>query len=78
VSFQAYLDSIQRLTNKTPDMIYQEALKAWIIQDHLTATEWLQWLLNTYDLKRGHSMALWNYFIDKGWIKNKHTTIKKS
>jgi hypothetical protein len=26
------------------------------------------WLAKEWKLGRGHSMALWKYFIEKGWI----------
>ena len=76
MSFQTYLNNIQALTGKTPDAIKQDAIKCKILITGLTATEWITWLAKTYPLGRGHSMALWKYFVEKEWIKPTKTLLK--
>ena len=59
MSFQAYLDTIERKTGKTPAELLAEAgargydatTKAGVV---------LQWLKDDYDLGRGHGMALFH------------------
>ena len=68
MSFQAYLDAIQKITKQTPEQIKRKADKDNLLTASLTATTFVDWLQQTYDLGRGHSMALWKYFIEKGWI----------
>ena len=79
MSFQAYIDAIQKSTKQTPEQIKRIADKNNLLNTDLTATIFVAWLKQTYHLGRGHSMALWKYFIEKGWIvpaKNK-SNIKK-
>lgn len=76
MSFQTYLNNIQALTGKTPEAIKLDALKSKILKNGLTATEWINWLAKTYQLGRGHSMALWKYFVEKKWIKPTKTLLK--
>jgi uncharacterized protein YndB with AHSA1/START domain len=68
MSFQAYLDAIQKITKQTPEQIKRKADKDNLLTASLTATTFVDWLQHIYDLGRGHSMALWKYFIEKGWI----------
>lgn len=68
MSFQGYLNTIQALTKETPDSIKERAKKQGVLVAGLTATKWISWLAKEYKLGRGHSMALWKYFIEKGWI----------
>jgi hypothetical protein len=76
MSFQTYLNNIQELTGKTPEAIKQNAIKSKILITGLTATEWITWLAKTYHLGRGHSMALWKYFVEKEWIKPTKSLLK--
>lgn len=78
MSFQTYLNNIQALTGKNPDAIKQDAIKSKILITGLTATEWITWLAKTYQLGRGHSMALWKYFVEKEWIKPTKTLLKSA
>ena len=68
MSFQAYIDAIHKSTKQTPEQIKRRADKDNLLTTDLTATTFVAWLQQTYDLGRGHSMALWKYFIEKGWI----------
>ena len=76
MSFQTYLNNIQTLTGKTPDAIKLDAIKSKILKNGLTATEWIAWLAKTYNLGRGHSVALWKYFIEKDWIQPSTSLLK--
>lgn len=76
MSFQAYIDTIKKVTGKTPEEIHLVAKKKGILIANLKATDWVLWIQKEFTLGRGHAMALWAYFIDKGWISTKHTSIK--
>ncbi len=41
------------------------------------ATTFVNYLKDTYDLGRGHAMALWKYFIEKHWLEPLNSSIKK-
>lgn len=76
MSFQAYLDTIKKLTGLTPDAIHEKVKKAGILTPTLTATIFCGWLAKELKLGRGHSMALWKYFIEKKWIQPSKTKIQ--
>ncbi|MCC8251640.1 DUF4287 domain-containing protein [Saccharothrix luteola] len=71
MSFQAYLDTIERKTGKTPAELLSEAgergydatTKAGVV---------LQWLKDDYDLGRGHGMALFHVLKNGTAISDKH------
>lgn len=71
MSFQAYLDTIERKTGKTPaellseagDRGYDATTKAGVV---------LQWLKDDYDLGRGHGMALYHVLKNGTAISDKH------
>jgi hypothetical protein len=71
MSFQAYLDTIERKTGKTPAELlaeaaergYDAATKAGVV---------LQWLKDDYDLGRGHGMALYHVLKNGTAISDKH------
>ncbi|WP_367132007.1 DUF4287 domain-containing protein [Saccharothrix sp. HUAS TT1] len=71
MSFQAYLDTIERKTGKTPAELLAEAgdrgygatTKAGVVLD---------WLKNDYDLGRGHGMALYHVLKNGTAISDKH------
>jgi hypothetical protein len=75
MSFQAYIDNITKLTQKTPEQIRTNAMKKGVIKEDMKASDFVNWLSKEYKLGRGHAMALWKYFIDNQWIKTKHTKI---
>jgi len=71
MSFQAYLDSIEKITGKTPQKLIDEA-KAKGFDSNTKANEILSWLKDEYGLGRGHGMAL-VYLIKNGpKINDKH------
>ncbi|MFJ6669477.1 DUF4287 domain-containing protein [Actinosynnema sp. NPDC091369] len=71
MSFQAYLDTIERKTGKTPAELLTEAgargydatTKAGVV---------LQWLKDDYGLGRGHGMALYHVLKNGTAISDKH------
>ncbi|MER5267765.1 DUF4287 domain-containing protein [Actinosynnema sp. NPDC002837] len=71
MSFQAYLDTIERKTGKTPAELLAEAgdrgygatTKAGVV---------LEWLKDDYDLGRGHGMALYHVLKNGTGISDKH------
>ncbi len=71
MSFQAYLDTIERKTGKTPaellaeagDRGYDATTKAGVV---------LEWLKDDYDLGRGHGMALYHVLKNGTGISDKH------
>lgn len=67
MSFQAYLDTIHEKTGHTPEDFWRAAKKAGVLQPDLKVTEFVAWLARDFALGRGHAMALWAVFKDKGW-----------
>ncbi|MGM1064122.1 DUF4287 domain-containing protein [Saccharothrix sp. Mg75] len=71
MSFQAYLDNIEKKTGKTPAQLLAEArdrgydatTKAGVV---------LGWLKDDYDLGRGHGMALFHVLKNGTGIADKH------
>lgn len=71
MSFQAYLDNIEKKTGKTPAALLAEAgargydatTKAGVV---------LEWLKTDYDLGRGHGMALYHVLKNGTEISVKH------
>ena len=68
MSFQAYLDSIKAKTGKTPDDLKRVAEAGGVYRPEMKAEELVKWLNDEFDLGRGHSMAIWAVFKDKGWV----------
>jgi hypothetical protein len=68
MSFQAYIDNIKAKTGKTPEEL-NAATTAGIYNPAMKAAELVAWLKETHDLGHGHSMAIWAYWKDKGWVK---------
>ena len=77
MSFQAYIKNIETYTGKTILDIQEKALLEGLFKEDLKATQFVSYMKETYDLGKGHSMALWKYFIDMKVIHTKHTTISK-
>lgn len=70
MTFQAYLDTIQKKTGKTPDELKEIAEKAGIYSYDMKAGELIKFLKEEFDLGHGHSMAIWAYWKSKNWIAN--------
>ena len=71
MSYQAYLDAIEKKTSKTPQQLLDEAAthgftattKAGVVCD---------WLKDEYDLGRGHAMALYGVLKNGATISDQH------
>ncbi|QEC66624.1 DUF4287 domain-containing protein [Panacibacter ginsenosidivorans] len=67
MSFQAYLDNIQKKTGKTPADFKKLAekkgfLKKGKLVESVKAGEIVQWLKDDFELGHGHAMALFALF----------------
>ena len=72
MSFQAYLDTIEKKTGLTPRQLVDIAHERGLDAPGVKAGEILAWLKDDYDLGRGHGMAL-VHVIQKGpEISTKH------
>jgi len=72
MSFQAYLDTIEKKTGLTPRQLVDIAHEKGLDATDVKAAEILAWLKDDYDLGRGHGMAL-VHVIQKGpTISTKH------
>ncbi|MEV8215413.1 DUF4287 domain-containing protein [Leifsonia sp. NPDC077715] len=72
MSFQAYLDTIEKKTGLTPRQLVDIAHERGLDAPSVKAGEILAWLKDDYDLGRGHGMAL-VHVIQKGpTISTKH------
>ncbi|RKS22393.1 uncharacterized protein DUF4287 [Arthrobacter sp. AG1021] len=72
MSFQAYLDTIEKKTGLTPRQLVELAAAKGLDQPGVKAGEILAWLKDEYQLGRGHGMAL-VYVIQNGpTISAKH------
>ncbi len=69
MSFQAYIDNIKTKTGKTPEDFKRLAEKAGILKFDMKVGELVAWFKKEFDLGHGHSMAIVQYFKDKGWLK---------
>lgn len=75
MSFQAYLDNIERKTGKTPNYFIAQAKQKGFTAD-TKATPIVAWLKEEYGLGHGHAMAL-VYVIKHGpMIGDKHVGSK--
>ncbi|MEN9819790.1 MAG: hypothetical protein RL379_568 [Bacillota bacterium] len=77
MSFQAYITNIMAITKTTPEAIKNKGLKDGVLNADLTATIFCAWLAKDYKLGRGHAMALWKLFIEKGWIYQPKSKVLK-
>jgi hypothetical protein len=71
MSFQAYLDTIEKKTGKIPATLVDEARERGFGAD-TKAGEILAWLKDDYDLGRGHGMALAHVVRNGPTISEKH------
>ena len=77
MSFQAYLDTIKKQTGMDPQQIKDTFDKQTLLTTSLTATQWVDWCEKELQIARGHAMALWKYFVEKGWFTPSTTRLKK-
>lgn len=72
MSFQAYLDSIEAKTGRTPRQLVDQAKEKGFDDPSVKAGTIVDWLKEEYGLGRGHAMAL-AHVIKKGpTIASKH------
>ncbi|ALE80400.1 valyl-tRNA synthetase [Pseudonocardia sp. AL041005-10] len=71
MSFQAYLDAIEKKTGKIPAELVAEAT-AQGFGPGTKAGEIVEWLKTDYDLGRGHAMALAHVVRNGTAISDKH------
>lgn len=70
MSFQAYLDNIQKKTGKSPDDFKNLATKKGFLEKgklkpEIKAGQILDWLKTDFDLGHGHAMAIYMLFKGK-------------
>lgn len=58
MSFQAYLDAIEKKTGRTPRQLLDEAIARGYQDPGVKAAVIVQWLADDYGLGRGHAMAM--------------------
>jgi len=71
MSFQAYLDTIEKKTGKIPQELVDEARARGYDAD-TKAGEIVAWLADEYGLGRGHAMALVHVVKNGPGISDKH------
>lgn len=59
MSFQAYIDNIQKKTGKTPEDFKQLAEAKGLLKPDMKAGEIVAWLKEDFELGHGHSMAIY-------------------
>ncbi|GAA0713674.1 DUF4287 domain-containing protein [Dactylosporangium roseum] len=72
MSFQAYLDTIERKTGKTPRELLALAAEQGLSGLSVKAAAVVEWLKADYDLGRGHAMALFHVIKNGSKIPAKH------
>lgn len=58
MSYQAYLDAIEKRTGRTPQQLLDQA-ESRGYGPGTTAADFVTWLKDEYDIGRGHAMALY-------------------
>lgn len=71
MSYQAYLDAIEKKTGRTPQQLLDEA-KGRGFGPATTATEFITWLNDDYSVGRGHAMALYGVLKNGTAAPQKH------
>jgi hypothetical protein len=71
MSYQAYLDAVERKTGKTPAELLAEAAERGFTPT-TKAAEVVGWLKDEYDLGRGHAMALYGVLKNGTTLGDKH------
>lgn len=72
MSFQAYLDTIESKTGKTPRQLLAIAHDRGFDQPGVKAGQVVEWLAADYGLGRGHAMALWHVITRGDTLDAKH------
>lgn len=71
MSYQAYLDAIEKKTGRTPQQLLDEA-ESRGYGPGTTATEFITWLKEEHDVGRGHAMALYGVLKNGPTVPEKH------
>ncbi len=71
MSFQAYLDNIEKKTGKTPNEFLAMA-KSKGFDANTKSSDIIAWLKSDFDLGRGHAMALVHVIKNGAKIGSKH------
>lgn len=71
MSFQAYLDAVEKQTGKTPQQIVDEATAAGI-GPATKAGQVVTWLKTTYGIGHGHAMAISHVIRNGAEIGDQH------
>lgn len=71
MSFQAYLDTIEKKTGKTPNELLALAKEKGFTAD-TKAGDVVDWLKEEYELRRGHAMAFIHVLKHGATISDKH------
>ena len=71
MSYQAYLDAIEKKTGKTPEELLREAAARGFTPQS-KAGDFATWLKDDYDVGRGHAMALFGVLKNGATISDKH------
>lgn len=72
MSFQAYLDTIEKKTGMTPRALLAIAHDRGLDTSPVSAAAVIEWLKTDYDLGRGHAMALVHVLKNGPTISEKH------
>lgn len=72
MSFQAYLDTIEKKTGMTPRALLAIAHERGLDTPPVSAAAVIEWLKTDYDLGRGHAMALVHVLKNGPTISEKH------
>lgn len=72
MSFQAYLDAVEKKTGKTPRQLIAEAHERGMDAPGVKAGQILEWLKDDYGLGRGHGMAMVHVITKGPTISDKH------
>jgi hypothetical protein len=76
MSFQAYLDAVEKKTGLTPRQLVDIAIEKGFSDTTVKAGAILDWLKNDYDLARGHGMAIVHVIKNGAQIDVKHVGTK--
>ena len=71
MSYQAYLDAIEKKTGRTPEQLLGEAAARGFTPQS-KAGDFVAWLKDDYDVGRGHAMALFGVLKNGATISDKH------
>lgn len=72
MSFQAYLDAVEKKTGMTPRELLAVARQKGFDAPSTKAGEVVAWLAEDYGVGRGHTMAFWHVLRNGAQISSKH------